>query len=83
MKGEYYFEKRSGETIKRAEKLLPKEFVEKLMDESFTIEQLNHYSAGCFGSKTARKYLMTGMLLPGCIFSQACICDNRRLAADT
>lgn len=26
--------------IKRAEKLLPKEFVEKLMDESFTIEQL-------------------------------------------
>ena len=48
--------------IKRAEKLLPKEFVEKLMDESFTIEQLNHYSAGCFGSKTARKYLMTGML---------------------
>lgn len=26
--------------IKRAEELLPKEFVEKLMDESFTIEQL-------------------------------------------
>lgn len=26
--------------IKRAEKMLPKEFVEKLMDESFTIEQL-------------------------------------------
>lgn len=28
------------ELIKRAEELLPKEFVEKLMDESFTIEQL-------------------------------------------
>lgn len=48
--------------IKRAEKLLPKEFVEKLMDESFTIEQLESLFRWMLLSKDYPEILDAGML---------------------
>lgn len=55
--------------IKRAEKLLPKEFVEKLMDESFTIKQLESLFRWMFWFKDCPEILDDwDTFLSGCIF---------------
>ena len=70
--------------IKRAEELLPKEFVEKLMDESFTIEQLESLFRWMLLFKDCPEILDDwDAFCQDAIFFQVYICNNRRLAADT